>query len=354
MRTESSAAIRERFKQLLAERYSSGRAIMCPTAHDCVTAKYMEFLGAEHINVAGAAPTAVWTGEPECGVVTMTEMADAANRILGGVNLPGKVAVAQGGNAMNVIRAVREYERAGAAMVQIEDQAAGHLSGYIPGKQILSEEEAVGKIRAALCAREDPNLVVAARCDAKLARGGGIDEMIRRLKAYVDAGAEALQPHGIETMEEWEFVGQELRPCGVPLSASLSAGYFFTPAGQKKRPVPEVRQLEEMGWTIMTYANHLLHLHMKVTRDYMRDLLEPPHDISHWLEEVIDNGERNAVLGLSVWRALEEQFVPQETVTERYQSARPEDDYVYRDMEEAREFVRARMQEKGLTPKTQD
>ena len=211
MRAETFGTTRKRFKALLADRYTAGRGIICPTAHDCVTAKFMEALGVEHINVAGAAPTAVWTGEPECGVVTMTEMAAAASRILGGVNLPGKVAVAQGGNALNVVRAVREYERAGAAMVQIEDQAVGHVSGYIPGKQIVSEEEALGRIKAALYAREDENLVVAARCDAKLAVGGGIKELTRRLKMYVDAGAEAVQPHGMETMEEWEEVGREMR-----------------------------------------------------------------------------------------------------------------------------------------------
>lgn len=354
MRTQSTATIRKNFKKLLNDRYSAGRAIMCPTAHDCATAKYMEYLGAEHINVGGAAPTATWTGEPECGVITMTEMAEAASTMLRGTNLPGKVAIAQGGNAMNVIRAVREYERAGAAMVQVEDQAAGHLSGFIPGKQVLSEEEAVGKIKAALFAREDENLIVASRCDAKLAVGGGVDEMIRRLKVYADAGAEALMPHGVETMEEWEQIGRELRSCGVPLLASLSAGYFFTPENEQKRPVPDVKQLEDMGWTIMTCANHLLHLHMKITRDYMRDLLSPPHDISHWLGEVIDNGERNEVLGLPLWRAMEEQFVGKETVAARYNSVRPEDDYVYRGMKEAREQVREIMQRKGLEPRSLD
>lgn len=351
MRNETFVATRARFRKLLAERYSAGRCIICPTAHDAVTAKFMEVLGVEHINVAGAAPTAVWTGEPECGVVTMTEMSGVAARILGGVNLPGKVAIAQGGNALNVVRAVREYERAGAAMVQIEDQAVGHVSGYIPGKQIVSPEEAIGRIKAALYAREDANLVVAARCDAKLAAGGGMDELIRRLKMYADAGAEALQPHGMETFEEWERVGGEMRKSGVPLLASLSAGFFFTPADQERRSAPTIRQLEDMGWTIPTYANHLLHLHMKLTKDYVIDLLQPPHDISRWLDQVIDNGERNAVLGLPVWRALEEQFMPEEKVRERYQKVRPQDDYVYRNMEQARSIVRDRMRSKGLTPK---
>src|SRR5688572_18133225 len=106
-------------RNLIRERHASGKSIICPTAHDCVTAKLIEQCGFEFINVAGAAPTAVWTGEPECGVVTVTELAFAAARILGCVSIPGKANVAQGGNALNVIRAVREYERAGVALVQL-------------------------------------------------------------------------------------------------------------------------------------------------------------------------------------------------------------------------------------------
>ena len=350
MRSKTASEIRRDFRALLEERYKSGKAIQCPTAHDCIGAKMMEVLGVEHINVAGAAPTAVWTGEPECGVVTSSEMADVADKILGCVDLPGKAAIAQGGNAMNVVRDMRKYEAAGAAMVQVEDQAGGHLSGYIPGKQILSEEEAVGKIQAALFAREDENTLVAARCDAKLAVGGGMDELIRRLKVYADAGAEALQPHGIETMEEWEQIGRAMASSGVPLIASLSAGYFFTPADQEKRPVPTTRDLEGMGWTILSYANHLLHLHAKITKDYITDMMEPPHDISGWLDKVIDNGERNTILGLSEWRAIEEQFIPSDRTRERYQKTRKKDNYVYSSLDQGRHRVAERMRAKGMDP----
>ena len=90
---------------------------------------------------------------------------------------------------------------------------------------------------------------------------------------------------------------------------------------------------------------------MKITKDYVKDLLAEPHDISRWLDQVIDNGERNAVLGLSLWRALEEQFLPAERVRERYRGVRPQDDYVYRDLDEARKSVDKRMRSKGLAPK---
>lgn len=337
-----------RFRALLAERHGAGKSILCPTAHDCVTAKMWERAGCELINVAGAAPTAVWTGEPECGVVTMTELAQAACRILNCVGIPGKVNIAQGGNALNVVRAMREYERAGAVLMQVEDQASGHFGGFVPGKQIVSIEEMTGRIQAACYAREDPDVLIAARTDAKLAVNGGFDEVVKRCHAYVEAGAELLMPHGIETIDEWRSLGAELRKIGVPLIASLSAGLLFTPKDQPRRDLLAPAQLEDMGWTLLAYANHVLHIQMTVARNYMRDLMTPPHDIGRWLEDMMDNRERMDIMGLPEWRAIEEIFTPREHTEQRYGKVRPQDNYVYDSLDEARDRVRATMKRKGI------
>jgi 2-methylisocitrate lyase-like PEP mutase family enzyme len=337
-----------RLRALVAERFREGKVIICPTAHDCVSAKMWELAGCEFINVAGAAPTAVWTGEPECGVVTMTELANAANRILGCVSIPGKVNIAQGGNALNVVRAIREYERTGAALMQIEDQASGHFGGFVPGKQVVSIEEMTGKIHAARYAREDPDILIAARTDAKLAVDGGVDEVIKRCHAYVEAGAELLMPHGVETLVEWKVLGVELRKIGVPLIASLSAGLLFTPANQPKRELLTPAQLEDMGWTVLAYANHVLHIQMTVARNYMRDLLTSPHDISSWFDNMMDNRERMDILGLPEWRAIEEIFMPRDHTATRYSKVRPEDNYVYDSLDQAREAVMVTMKRKGI------
>ena len=335
-------------RRLIRDRYAKGRAIVAPTAHDCAVAKIFERAGVEHINVAGAASTAVWLGEPECGVVTSTEMVDVARHILGSVTTPGKVSIAQGGNALSLVRAFREYERAGAAMIQIEDQASGHFGGYIPGKQLVSVEEMTGKIRAAQYAREDRDVIIAARCDAKLAIGGGLTAMLKRCEAYVEAGAEVIMPHGVETMSEWESVGAEMRKLGVPLIASLSAGLIFTPEGQPKREVPNLKQLEDMGWTLLNYANHLLHVHMTVTKSYIEALMKPPHDVSDWFKDIMDNGERMDILGLPVWRAIEEEFMPSAHTQKRYEKVRAIDNYVYGTMDSARKFVRDTMARKDI------
>ncbi len=338
-----------RLRSLVAQRYSQGKAILTPTAHDCVTAKVFEEAGVEHINVAGAAPTAVWTGEPECGVITSTEMIHAAHRILGSTAIPGKVSIAQGGNTLATIRAFREYERTGAALIQVEDQPTGHFSGYIPGKEIIPLEDMINKIKAVCYAREDPDVIIAARCDAKLAVGGGMDELLKRCRAYVEAGAESLMPHGMETMDEWELVGREMRKLGVPLIASLSAGLIFTPKDQPKRAMPSVAQLEDMGWTMLNYANHLLHLHMTITQRYIRDLMAAPHDISRWLGDVINNGERMGILGLPMWRAIEETFENPQKVASRYKTTREKDNYVYDTLDQAREELRQALRDKGIS-----
>jgi 2-methylisocitrate lyase-like PEP mutase family enzyme len=339
----------KRLRMLVAERYSQGKSILAPTAHDCVTAKIFEEAGVEHINVAGAASTAVWTGEPECGVVTTTEMIQAAHRILGATQIPGKVSIAQGGGTLATIRAFREYERTGAALIQIEDQPTGHFGGYIPGKEIIPLRDMVAKIKAVRYAREDPDVIIAARCDAKLAVGGGMDELLKRCRAYVEAGAESLMPHGMETMDEWELVGREMRRLGVPLIASLSAGLIFTPKDQPKRAVPTVSQLEDMGWTMLNYANHLLHLHMTITQRYVRDLMQAPHRIDHWLEDVMNNGERMGILGLPTWRALEEAFENPDKVSSRYEKTRQKDNYVYSTLDQAREKLSQALRDQGIS-----
>lgn len=337
-----------RLRRLIVERYSQGRAIIAPTAHDCVTAKLFEQAGVEHINVAGAAPTAIWTGEPECGVVTSSEMIAVAHRILGSTSVPGKVSIAQGGTILSMIRAFREYERTGAALIQLEDQPTGHFSGFVPGKQVIPIPEMVKKIEAARYAREDPDVIIAARCDAKLAVGGGLTELLKRCEAYVDAGAEVIMAHGMETMDEWGQVGHHMQKMGVPLIASLSAGLIFTPADQPKRTVPTVTQLEDMGWTLLNYANHLLQMHMTMTQRYIQDLMAAPHNVDHWFEGVMDNGDRMQALGLSTWRALEELFMPADEVNARYAKVRDVDNYVYSELSEAREQVHDILKSKGI------
>ena len=155
-------------------------------------------------------------------------------------------------------------------------------------------------------------------------------------------------PHGMETMDEWAFVGAEMRKLGVPMIASLSAGLIFTPKDQPKRSMPTVEQLEDMGWTMLNYANHLLHIHMTLTQQYVRSLMEAPHDIGQWLEGVMDNGERMGILGLPVWRALEETFENPDKVAARYKSVRNKDNYVYRTLDEARKAVDQVMREKKI------
>jgi hypothetical protein len=140
-----------------------------------------------------------------------------------------------------------------------------------------------------------------------------------------------------------------MRKLGVPLIASLSAGLIFTPKDQPKRAMPTVAQLEGMGWTMLNYANHLLHLHMTISKRYVQDLMAAPHDIGRWLEDAMDNGERMGILGLPLWRALEETFENREKVASRYKETREKDNYVYSTLGEARTQLDHVLKAKGIS-----
>src|SRR5262245_49059640 len=148
-------------------------------AHDVFTARLIEAAGLETVFLGGFGTSASMLGLPDVGLITMTEMADAVRRMASRLRIP---VVADGdtghGDLHNVVRTVQEFERAGAAGILLEDQVTPKRCGHFQGKQIISAEEMVLKLRAALDARRDPDFVIIARTDARAVEG--IDGAIRR------------------------------------------------------------------------------------------------------------------------------------------------------------------------------
>ncbi|MDK2799279.1 MAG: 2,3-dimethylmalate lyase, partial [Clostridiales bacterium] len=142
--------------------------LVAPGAHDVLTAKIIEKEGFEAVYMTGYGTSASLLGKPDVGLLTMTEMAQRAANIAEAVNIP---VIADGdtgyGNAVNVMRTVREYEKAGVACIQLEDQLAPKKCGHMLGREIISKEEMVGKIKAACDARHDPDFMIMARTDAR-------------------------------------------------------------------------------------------------------------------------------------------------------------------------------------------
>src|SRR5579884_1753343 len=178
-------------------------------AHDVFTARLIEAAGLETVFLGGFGTSASMLGLPDVGFISLSEMADAVRRMAQRVQIP---VVADGdtghGDLHNVIRTVREFERAGAAGVLLEDQVTPKRCGHFQGKQIIPAAEMVLKLRAALDARRDADFVLIARTDARAVEG--IGAAIDRANRYSDAGADVCFIEAPEAREELERIPREV------------------------------------------------------------------------------------------------------------------------------------------------
>ena len=193
----------------LRQMFASDNMVIAPFILNALHAKIAESVGFEAVYMTGAG-TAAERGFPDVGLLTMTEMVANAKYIANAVNIPVICDADTGyGNPLNVQRTVREYESAGVAGIHIEDQLSPKKCGFFQGKQVIPQDEAVQKIRAALDARSDPDFVIIARCDAYTVTGW--EDTLQRCRAYVDAGADLVFVHGISTVEDLNNYANDLR-----------------------------------------------------------------------------------------------------------------------------------------------
>ena len=192
----------------LRELLSEDRLLVSPFTYDAFTAKIAETVGFPIVYMSGFG-TAMSKGYPDVGLVSMSEMVENAHRIASTVSVPVIADADTGyGNAINVRRTVREYEQAGVAGIHLEDQVFPKKCGFFEGKQVIPMEEHVAKVRAALDAREDPDFLVIARCDALAVNGW--DDTIRRCRAYHEAGADMIFVDGVKSTEDLERYARDL------------------------------------------------------------------------------------------------------------------------------------------------
>jgi 2-methylisocitrate lyase-like PEP mutase family enzyme len=189
-----------------------------------MTAMVLEKVGFDLIYMTGYG-TAAAMGMPDVGLVTVGEMIRNAQYMANAVSVP-IIADSDtgGGNAVNVVRTIREYIQAGVAGIHMEDQVTPKRSGHWAGKRLIPLEEAVGKIRAAVDTRNhlDPDFVIVARTDARAAVSGGVDEAIRRGNAYVDAGADLVFFESPFSEDEVARAAREIRARLMILPGGLS------------------------------------------------------------------------------------------------------------------------------------
>jgi 2-methylisocitrate lyase-like PEP mutase family enzyme len=208
-------------------------------AHDVFTARLIEAAGLETVFLGGFGTSASLLGLPDVGFITLTEMTDAVRRMALRVSIP---VVADGdtghGDLHNVVRTVREFERAGAAGVLIEDQVTPKRCGHFAGKQIIATDEMVRKLKAALGARSDPDFVIVARTDARAVEG--IDGAIERARRYAGAGADVCFIEAPQSRAELERIPREVRH---PLLVNMLTGGVT--------PILTVDELGQLGYKIV-------------------------------------------------------------------------------------------------------
>ena len=228
------SAARQRLRAMLRE----GEMIVAPGAYDGATAMLVEAAGYDAVYMTGAGVSSTF-GLPDYGLLTLTEMAGQAGKIARAVSIPAIADADTGyGNELNVTRTIHEYEAAGVAALHLEDQLSPKRCGHLTGKEIVPREEFLIKIRAALAARRDPDLLIIARTDARAI--AGMDEAVWRANAALDAGADIAFVEAMKSSEEAAAVtGLVDGPC---LLNMVKGGVT---------PVFEIDQAREMGFAMV-------------------------------------------------------------------------------------------------------
>ena len=245
-----------RLKSLLAER----RAITIPGAANAMFARVIEDQGFDICYVTGAGIANMHLGAPDIGLTTQTEIATIVAAIADSVSLPLLVDADTGfGNALNMTRTMKVFERAGAAGIQIEDQVFPKKCGHFAGKDVIPLAEMVAKIKAAADARNDGDLQIVARTDARAIQG--LNAAIDRAHAFIEAGADVTFVEAPLSFAEMERIARELP---VPQIANIVFG--------GKTPDPGREALKAMGFGGVLYANALLQAALRTSYDVLTSL----------------------------------------------------------------------------------
>jgi carboxyvinyl-carboxyphosphonate phosphorylmutase len=195
--------------------------VLAPGCYDPLGARLIEEAGFPAVYMTGFGTAAGRLGQPDVGLLTLSEMVDNARRIAQAVGVPVISDADTGyGNALNVIRTVREYEAAGVAAIHLEDQAMPKKCGHLEGKQLIGTGEMAAKVAAAVTARERPDFLIIARTDARAVEG--LDCALQRARRYREAGADVLFVEAPQSTDEIKRIAEEL--ADVPLLFNYAEG----------------------------------------------------------------------------------------------------------------------------------
>lgn len=279
----------------LRERLSRAEILVAPGAADALTARVIEEAGFDAVYVTGAGIANASLAVPDLGLTTMSEVVSHVWRIANAVDVPVIADADTGyGGPLNVLRTVRDLERAGVAGIQLEDQVSPKRCGHFEGKEVISASEMVSKIEAAIYARTDPDLVLIARTDARACEG--LDAAIERGRIYAAAGADVVFVEAPQTADE---LSQLPTAIPAPLLVNMVEG--------GKTPLLDSTELELMGYRMVIFPNTALRVAVKAVQQALA-VLRRDGTTRAVLPHMITWDERQRLVGLAQYAELDRRF----------------------------------------------
>jgi len=280
-------------------RLAQSQALLAPGAYDALSALLIEQAGFEAIYISGASVSYTLIGRPDIGLTSPSQVQDVIFRMRDRVSLPLIVDADTGfGNALNVAHTVRNFERAGANAIQLEDQTTPKRCGHLAGKDLVSKAEMVGKVRAAVDARASSETLIVARTDAVAVEG--FDRALDRAVAYLEAGADVLFVEAPQTDDQMRQITQALAH-HVPLLANMVEGGLT--------PLRTVSDLEALGFKLVITPGALVRALVYQAQHFLAALKQDGATTAY-RDKMLNLSSLNAVIGLNEQMELGARYDP--------------------------------------------
>ena len=282
-------------RQRLRTLITGPRYTIVPGAYDPLTARLVQLAGFDAVYLTGGGYSRA-NGYPDLGLLTMSENVDFISRTVDAVDIPVIADMDTGyGNALNVIRSVREYEKTGVAGFHLEDQVSPKKCGHYEGKQLVAKAEMVAKIRAAVDTRRDQDMVIIARTDARAVEG--FDAAIDRMNAYLEAGADVGFVEAPQNVEEMARIPASIRK---PALVNIFEG-------GKTPPLP-ARELEAMGFRVGIYPSQTHRAAIFAAKEVLATL-KRDGDTAAIEHRLATFNDRETAVDTARWRDIERKYM---------------------------------------------
>ena len=286
----------------LREMITAGEIVLAPGIYDSLSGLIATQMGAKAVYLSGASLAYTRFGRSDIGLVSVSEVHDTLAAITDRIDTPVIVDADNGfGNALNVQRTMRYFERAGAGAIQLEDQSFPKRCGHLDGKKLISSGEMVGKVKAALDARRDRSTLIIARTDARAAEG--LTAALDRAEAYLEAGADVLFVEAPQSLDEMTQICRQFQG-RAPLLANMVEG--------GKTPVKSAADLAELGYSIAIFPGGAVRAISHHLQAYYDGLLSTGSN-AEFTTRMHDFNGLNEIIGTAELMRLGETYEPDPT-----------------------------------------